>query len=511
MNLSALRRVTYDPPTPQERRRNIEAIRWWWFDYVGYDPHLPQIDVHISPARFRMPIAGTRGGKSRLAGEEAVLYLLSGATRVWLVGQTYALTEKEFRYIYERMTSPQMAALFGGQLPLEHQIYNVDQGKMHIRTTWGAEVQCISLERGGAGALGDECDLIIMSEGAQIRNPRELYDRYLRGRLTTREGDLLLPTTPAGRNPKHDPDGWLLEMYEKGYDPNEPDYYTREWASWENPFFPEDPYELRRSMDAKIFAEQYEGKFVSFSGSLLDFDEQVHVIQPFDVPPHWRAYESIDPGFSGKFVWLRSVYSPDGILYITDEYSDERMNFEERAEIIKRKRAERYNIHPSLWDVFTRKHDHYTTTYIDSEDPQAQSEFTVKHKLPCLPTTKEAKNVLVSVNRVNERLQWSENWCPKLFITANCVETIEACKNHCWGEKTISSRGGVELRRPAMDQWKHWIDDIRYICGGNLIRSENKSVEPEVVGEKYWDLLSSLPREIHPHDLSRAERRSYAI
>ncbi len=501
-----IKNMSFKPPTPQERRASIASLRWWWFEYIGYRPHTAQIDAHLSEARFRMWIAGTRGGKSRAAGEEAVVYLLSGATRVWIVGQSYALCEKEFRYIYERMTSPEIIALFGGQIPLSKAVYNKDQGNMHLVTKWGAEVECISLDKGGGGALGEECDLIIMSEAAQIKNPSELWDRYLRGRLATREGDLLVPTTPAGRTNKHDEEGWLFNMYDKGYNANEPDYYTREWPSWENPAFPEDPYELRRSMDAKIFAEQYEGKFMVFSGAVLNFEDDVHIIEPFDIPYHWRAYEAIDPGFSGKFVWLRSVISPSGALFITDEYSDERLVYEVRAAEIKRHRAQAYGIHPSLWDVFTRKHDHITRTYIDSEDPQAGAEFEQQYGIPNTMTTKEAKDVLVSVNRVNERLRWNNRWCPRIFVTANCVETIEACNFHSWGEK-----GANSVRKPANDKWKHWIDCMRYICGGTLIPSDELSLGGEAVGETYWDLLEGLPgRGTHPHDFSKAERRRAA-
>lgn len=510
MQVLKLKQVNFEPPTPDERKRNIEAIRWWWFDYIGYSPHTAQIDFHLSDARFRMGIAGTRGGKSRAAGEEAVLYLLAGATRVWIVGQTYALTEKEFRYIYDRMTCPEMCAMLGANHPSEYldkAVYNLDQGNMHLKTIWGAEVQCISLEKGGAGALGEECDLIIMSEGAQIRKPQELWQRYLRGRLGTRLGDLIIPTTPAGKTNKHDEAGWLFSMYDKGYDPLETDYYTREWPSWENPHFPEDPYELRRSMDAKIFAEQYEGKFMVFSGAVLSFDEKVHVIEPFDIPYHWRAYEAIDPGFSGRFVWLRSVYSPSGVLYITDEYSDSEMVFAARAEEIKRHRADAYGIHPALWDVFVRKHNHKTITYVDSEDPQAIAEFGQQHGLPCIPTTKQAKDVLVSVNRVNERMNWSNRYHPRVFITSNCVETIEACNFHSWGEKNSSS-----IRKPANDKWKHWVDDIRYICGGALIESDAIVGEDEAVSESYWELLEQVQARTgaHPFDMSRSERRRVA-
>ena len=112
--------------------------------------------------------------------------------------------------------------MFGNVTPLEHAIYNESQGNMYIRTKWGAEVECISLERPG-GAFGEEVDLIIMSEASQIKKPKNLYERILRGRLATRLGDIIIPTTPAGRVSKNDEDGWLYDMYRKGYDPEEPE------------------------------------------------------------------------------------------------------------------------------------------------------------------------------------------------------------------------------------------------------------------------------------------------
>lgn len=502
-----LSRHIYEPPTVKERRDAITSLKWWWFDYIGYKPHTAQIDAHLSEARFRMWIAGTRGGKSRAAGEEAVVYLLAGATRIWILGQTYALTEKEYRYIYERMTSPEVIALFGGDVPLDKAVYNPDQGNMQLRTIWGAEVQCLSLDKGGATALGEECDLIILSEAAQIKNPGVIWERYLRGRLASRQGDLLVPTTPAGKTSKHDDAGWLFEMYEKGYDPSEPDYYTREWPSWENPTFMEDPYEIRRTMDPRIFAEQYEGKFMVFSGAVLNLEEDVHVIPPFDIPYHWRAYEAIDPGFSGQFVWLRSVVSPSGTIYITDEYSDSQQVYAERVKEIKRHRAEAYGIHPTLWDVFVKKNHHVTRTYVDSEDPQAMAELALQYDLPNEPTTKDAKNVLVSVNRVNERLKWSSRHQPQLFITSNCVNTIEACGFHSWGDKTSN-----DVRKPANDKWKHWVDCIRYICGGTIIPSDVHPISNEPVGETYWSLLEGMQQSQnkHPHDMTRQERRQVA-
>ena len=66
---------TIGNPTPEERKTAIEALKWWWFDVNDYDPHSGQMPLHLSDARYRILIAGTRGGKSRAAGEEIPLYL----------------------------------------------------------------------------------------------------------------------------------------------------------------------------------------------------------------------------------------------------------------------------------------------------------------------------------------------------------------------------------------------------------------------------------------------------
>ena len=170
------RRTVNIAPTPDERKRNMAALRWALFNLFGYEPSLPQADFHGAMCRFRFLCAGTRFGKSRAAGEEIVVYLCAGATQNWIVGQHYALCAKEFDYVYNRMISEELQGFLGFN-PIESAVYNESQGNMYIRTKWGSWVKCLSLER-PFGALGEEVDSITMSEGAQIKNPKNIYQRY---------------------------------------------------------------------------------------------------------------------------------------------------------------------------------------------------------------------------------------------------------------------------------------------------------------------------------------------
>jgi hypothetical protein len=472
----------------------------------GFEPHLPQTDVAISDARYKFSCAGTRGGKSRLAGEDAAVYLMAGATRVWIVGQSYALTAKEFDYVYERMVSQELRDFLGFN-PIEHCIYNESQGNMSIRTKWGSWIKCISLERPG-GAFGEEVDLIIMSEAAQIKNPKKLYQRILRGRLSSRLGDLHIPTTPAGKSSEWDQDGWLYEMYNRGKDINQPDYFTREWPSWANPFWPENPYELRRELDPLIFAEQYCGQFVVFTGSIFSkFYAPVHTINPFYIPTHWRRYEAIDPGFRGEFAWTGSVMSEQGNLYFTGEYEDQETSYEERVFNIKNARCSEYGIQGGwynrdmgvhVWDVFAKEHNIQVTTYIDPEDPQCAFEFT-RLGLPCI---KANNNVMIGVDRVQRRLSYDRVHSPRLYFTYNVPKCIDSMTHHAWGEKQ------GQIRKPANDVFKHKADTIRYVCAGNLVASEPAQII-QPVGDLYATLMDMQEnaREVHPHELSFSGRR----
>lgn len=507
MNLKSIA-IANKPLSAEQRRESIENVKWWLFDRFDYEPHTAQCDFHESDARFRMIIAGTRGGKSRAAGEEAVPYLFAGSTQIWIVGQNYALTAKEFKYVHDRMTSPQVYDMMGGT-PIDRLVYNESQGNMEIRTKWGSWIKCISLERPGA-AFGEEVDLIIMSEAAQIRRPKDVYERVLRGRLASRLGDVIIPTTPAGRTNRWDSDGWLFNMYERGLNPDEKNYFTREWPSWENPTFKEDVDELKRELDPKVFSEQYEGKFMVFSGAVYgEFDSRIHVTRPFKPPTHWYRYEAIDPGFSGRFVWISCVMSEAGNLYIVDEYSDQKRRYEERAQEIMNHRCEQYGIPHGMWDTFSKHHDIKTLLYIDPEDPQCRAEFTALG----LPGLGADNNIPVGVDRVARRLRSSSTYRPRLYVTANCIETIEAFEFHSWGDKTsrASAPGEVDMRRPANDKWKHWMDCVRYVCIGNLVTSPPPPEQPatqETMWEIMQDHLGQYREQETPFALSGYERRT---
>lgn len=55
-----------------------------------------------------------------------------------------------------------------------------------------------------------------------------------------------------------------------------------------------------------------------------EFDAEVHVIEPFDIPAHWKRWMSCDNGYDHPFAWYWYAVSEDGDIYVYREYSRER-------------------------------------------------------------------------------------------------------------------------------------------------------------------------------------------
>lgn len=78
------------------------------------------------------------------------------------------------------------------------------------------------------------------------------------------------------------------------------------------------------------------GKWVSAEGLVYeDWDEAVHLIEPFDVPATWTRWVGIDFGYTNPFVAQLYAEDPDGRLYLIREWVRTRMLVEDHAVAIR--------------------------------------------------------------------------------------------------------------------------------------------------------------------------------
>ena len=51
-----------------------------------------------------------------------------------------------------------------------------------------------------------------------------------------------------------------------------------------------------------------------------EFDLEVHVCEPFNIPEHWRRWISVDNGYDHPFCWLWYAVDEDGNVYVYREF-----------------------------------------------------------------------------------------------------------------------------------------------------------------------------------------------
>lgn len=302
---------------------------------IGYKPHAGQKHVHDSNARFKTIRSGRRWGKSLVAAMDVMPLICTPGSRGWIVAPSYSLGEKEWRYIWDALfagpTFPN-SALKQYMCKTERKTNNPVQGQMFLKFCWAYDIAFKYPERGlepkpveiivksfenPSSLLGDELDWIILSEGAWFR--QWLWEQFLEQTLTSREGRMILPSTSSAVS------DFMDRFFKLGQNPAEPDYYSREAPSFENPYWaPNVEAEKARylhlvetdQMSLEAYEEQVLGKKVNYTGRYYtDFRANIH-IQEVEVDYLKTCYRSWDFGYRHPCIIWAQVNKKDQLLLL---------------------------------------------------------------------------------------------------------------------------------------------------------------------------------------------------
>jgi len=160
----------------------------------------------------------------------------------------------------------------------------------------------------GGGLESATANAAWLDEAGQDTFRLDSWEAVLR-RLSLAEGRVLGTTTVYNL-------GWLkTEVYDPWRE-GDPDIEVVQFDSILNPAFPRAEFErARRRLPAWKFNMFYRGRFARPAGLIYeDFDENVHLVDPFELSPEWPRYVGIDFGaVHTAMVWIaedvhRSAY-----------------------------------------------------------------------------------------------------------------------------------------------------------------------------------------------------------
>jgi len=390
---------------------------------------------------------------SQMAAKEFEPMLLIPNRRYWIVGPTYDLGEKEFRIIWNDM----MIKLGLAKERNIKRSYAKKQGDLSIEFPWNTRIEVRSADR-PENLVGEGLHGVIMSEAA--KHTEDTWDRFIRPALTDFRGTAVFPTTPEGQN-------WLYQMWKMGRDPNEPDFESWQFPSWDNPHvYPggiNDPELIltKRTTPEESFLQEYAADFTSFSGKIYqEWDEAVHV-QAVPFLPQLPNYIAFDWGFAAPMA---------AIEFQIDAF--------QRVRVWREHYKSRIRLRDFLYELKSRVQPpgyHLDLTFGDAADPEAV--ITVSEDFaPCFadPRSKQGTGggtlesgkregvELVKGCLKQQEVDVDESGAPIeqpwLIVDHSCVNLIREFNNY----RIADAVGGRDPLEKTFRRDDHALDALRY-------------------------------------------------
>lgn len=247
-------------------------------------PHKNQELVLKVDNREVVIVAGVRFGKSALAAYLALKMLLEDNKKIWIVAPTYDLTGKVFEYVVKwflKVAPSQSGGISYRPYP-------------RIKTARGSILECKSADN-PSGLLGEELDLLIVDEAAQVN--RDVWENYLFARMSSRKGKTVFISSPFGKN-------WFYERYIAAKKEGAAFHFTSkdgvsiDQAEWER---------AKAKLPAHAFAQNYEATFLEGAATVFRGIRDIATSTYEDPKPSHSYVMGVDIAQSNDFTVLTVV------------------------------------------------------------------------------------------------------------------------------------------------------------------------------------------------------------
>lgn len=240
--------------------------------------HRGQMEVALSPARFKVAACGRRWGKTRL-GSALCVKTAAAAGRAWWVAPTYPVAMVGWRLIH--------------RLALQIPGAAIRQSERLVTFPNGGEIQVRSADNPDS-LRGEGLDFVVMDECAFIHE--DAWQEAIRPALADRKGRALFISTPKGRN-------WFWRIWQRCMDEHDTEWHGWQLPTSANPYI--DPAEIeaaRLGLPERIFLQEFLAQFLDDAGGVFRRVLESATAAPQAAPiPHHEYVFGVDWGQSGDF------------------------------------------------------------------------------------------------------------------------------------------------------------------------------------------------------------------
>jgi phage terminase large subunit len=323
----------------------------------------------------------------------------------------------------------------------------------------GSEIITAGMKQSGRDAtqkiMSTDFDFIYVPEAIELS-----AEEY--GRLLSRLRNNVSPFKQiiSDTNPSH-PQHWLKRRCDDGMcqiietrHRDNPLLYDHAKGDW-TPFGREYLSSLE-TLEGALRDRLYLGKWAQAEGVVFtNWNDQIHVIDNFDIPEHWKRYCSNDFGVNDPFTAIYGAQDPESKrLYIYREYVRTNDIVEHHAAAMKKIEGK----------------EKYQATICDHEK---NARLTLEKHLGRTTTPANKKDIMAGVDAIQSLLKNQPDGRPGLFV----FESLRNTYDKAMDERKLPM--GIIQEMPSyvfdqsvnkgikdkpVDRDNHSIDPLRYLC-----------------------------------------------
>ena len=437
----------------------------------GKIKHEKQLIFHKCTKRNRWVFGGNRTGKTECGAVESI-YLARGnhpykQNKRDVEGWVVSLSSQVQRDVAQRKIlhylNPDWIVEIVMQSGRRDYPENGVIDYIKIKNVFGgvSKIGFKSCDQGREKFQGTSLDFVWFDE----EPPKNIY-LECKMRVIDRQGEVFGTMTPLKGL------SWVYdEIYLNSNNDSEVWYEQMQWE--DNPYL--SPVEIKK-IETSLGADEIEsrkyGRFLGFDGLVYkEFDENVNVIEPFNVPKEWYDNISIDPGLNNPLSAHWYCVDYDGNVFVIAEHFAQGKDIDFHANKIK-------EISKNLNWPFN--YNGNINALIDSASNQrtlasVKSVAELFYERGIQVNTNVNKDLFSGIARVKSYLKNAEGKS-KLFIFKNCVNMIREFKSYFWGE------GDSPKKKDD-----HSLDELRYYLMTKP--NKNESTNEKTIIEKHKEKL----------------------
>ena len=429
----------------QARRKKPDNLSLY---NAGEKVHKKQIEFHKCLKKNRWVFGGNRSGKTECGAVETI-YMARGIHPYrqnrknvfgWVVSlstqvQRDVAQAKILHYLKKEWIED-ISMLSGKKDSAEFGV--IDQ--IRVKNVFGgiSVIGFKSCDQGREKFQGSSLDFVWFDE----EPPEDIY-RECQMRVFDKQGEIFGTMTPLkGLTFIHD------EIYLNKNNSSQVWYEFMEWS--DNPYLnSEELTHLTNSLPTDQIESRRYGRFKSSQGLVYsEFDENVHVIEPFNLPYDWYDNIAIDPGFTNPLSCHFYAVDFDGNVYVIAEHYQSQKPVDYHAQQIK-------NICKRLnWKMDGQGR---INALIDSAANQktlsgTRSVTELFYDCGILVNPRVDKDTFTGIQRVKQFLKVVDGK-PKLYIFSTCVNLIREIKSYRWG----NAETPVKKDDHALDELRYYL------------------------------------------------------